>query len=322
MYRSIEERWPELPLNAWSDTYATLHLYTQIVGKIRLALAPMMNEWWQVALYMTSRGLTTSPIPYEDRTFQLDFDFFDHQLEVWTSLGEVRRVPLGGSVKSFYREVMSTLQALDIYVEIWPKAVELPRPVQLDQDTEHASYDRRYVGHLFRILSQVDMLLKEFRAGFTGKCSPVHFFWGSFDLCVTRFSGRPAPAREGADPITRLAYDQEVSSAGFWPGGVTQAGTIVDGPAFYAYMAPVPEGLDRARVRPDQAYFDSTLGEHLLMYDDVRRSGDPEQMIRSFLESTFGAGSSLAGWPDFSAPWEPRYRGAPERPPTEPQQQA
>jgi hypothetical protein len=307
MQRSAQERWPELPLNAWMDTYTTLHLYTQVVGKIRLALAPMTNHWWQVAMYVTSRGLTTSPIPYEDRTFQLDFDFFDHQLVIMTSGGDLRRIPLGGSVKSFYREVMSKLQALGIHVHIWPLAVELPTPIRLDQDTEHASYDRVYVERFFQVLSRADTCLKAFRAGFTGKCSPVHFFWGSFDLAVTRFSGRYAPPRPNADPITRLAYDAEVSSAGFWPGGVTQAGTIVNGPAFYSYMSPMPEGFDNARVRPDRAFFDRAVGEYLLMYEDVRLASDPEGEILDFCQSTYDAGASLAGWPDFSPEWEHRH---------------
>jgi hypothetical protein len=303
MQHQMNEGWPALPLDEWSDTYATLHMYTQIVGKVRMALTPTMNEWWNVALYVTSRGLTTSPIPYGNRTFQMDFDFHDHLLLMLTSTGDVRRIPLGSSVRGFYREVMSTLRALDIDVAIRPVPVEVPNPIPFEEDTLHAVYDPGAARRFWEVLTRVDMLFKQFRARFTGKCSPVHFFWGSFDLAVSRFSGRPTPVDPNTDPITRLAYDQEVSSLGFWPGGTAANGVAVDGACFYAYMVPRPTGLESARISPPAAFFHEALGEHMLMYDDVRASAEPERAVLDFARSTYDAGAQRARWPDFTASW-------------------
>jgi hypothetical protein len=284
--------WPELPFEAWKDTYATLHMWTQIVGKIRLALSPKINHWWEVPLYVTSIGLTTSPIPYDGGIFEIQFDFIHHQLLIRTSQGGERVMALAPrSVADFYREFMQCLESLDIRVRIWKMPVEISNPIPFDKDTEHASYDPEYANRFWRILVGADEIFKEFRSRFIGKSSPVHFFWGSFDLAVTRFSGRRAPAREGADPITREAYSHEVISAGFWPGG----GDIKGG-AFYAYAAPEPAGFREAQVGPARAFYDSRLHEFFLMYDDVRRASSPRAALLEFLQSTYDAGASLGNW--------------------------
>jgi len=287
-----ENSWPELPLEAWKDTYATLHMWTQIVGKVRLALAPHVNHWWQVPLYVNSCGLTSSAIPYVDRTFEVQFDFVEHRLVITVSDGQIKSVPLRPqSVAAFYAEFMAALRSLGIEARIWPMPVEIPEPIRFDRDEQHASYDRVYVERFWRILVLVDGVLKKFRSSFIGKHSPIHFFWGSFDLASTRFSGRRAPERSGADLITREAYSHEVISAGFWPGGGE-----VKGAAFYAYAAPEPNGFKAASVRPAKAFY-SPLGEFLLMYDDVRQSANPEQDLLEFLQSTYEAGANLGGWP-------------------------
>jgi hypothetical protein len=287
-----ENSWPELPLEVWKDTYATLHMWTQIVGKIRLALAPHVNHWWQVPLYVNSCGLTSSAIPYAGRTFEVQFDFVEHQLVITVSDGQINSMPLRPqSVAAFYAEFTAALRSLGIEVRIWPMPVEIPNPIRFDRDEQHASYDRLYVERFWRILVLVDGVLKKFRSGFIGKHSPIHFFWGSFDLASTRFSGRRAPERPGADPITREAYSHEVISAGFWPGGGE-----VKGAAFYAYAAPEPNGFKDASVRPAKAFY-SPLGEFLLMYDDVRQSANPEQDLLEFLQSTYEAGANLGTWP-------------------------
>ncbi len=287
-----ENSWPELPFESWKDTYATLHMWTQIVGKVRLALAPHVNHWWQVPLYVNSCGLTSSAIPYAERTFEVQFDFAEHQLTIMVSDGKTKSMPLRPqSVATFYAEFMSALRSLGIEIRIWPMPVEIPDPVRFDRDEQHASYDRIYVERFWKILVLVDGVLKKFRSGFIGKHSPVHFFWGSFDLASTRFSGRRAPERPGADPITREAYSHEVISAGFWPGGGE-----VKGAAFYAYAAPEPDGFKTAAVRPAKAFY-SPLGEFLLMYDDVRQSANPEQALLEFLQSTYEAGANLGAWP-------------------------
>jgi Family of unknown function (DUF5996) len=289
---SIKEVWPSLPYEGWKDTYATLHMWTQIVGKIRLALSPMVNHWWQVTLYVTPRGLTTSPIPYGIRTFEILFDFIDHRLIVQTNDGKTGYMGLQPqSVAAFYHELMTMLRSLGIEVTINTTPQEVPNPIKFDIDTVHASYDEEYANRFWRILVQTDGILKEFRGHFVGKCSPVHFFWGSFDLAVTRFSGRPALERSGADLITREAYSHECSSAGFWPGS---GGVLA--PAFYAYAAPEPSGLSQARVRPDGAYYDPHMREFFLMYDDVRRTPNPRATVLDFLQSTYEAGADLAGW--------------------------
>jgi len=284
--------WPELPLAAWQDTYATLHMWTQIVGKVRLALSPRVNHWWEVPLYVNARGLTTSAIPYRDGIFEVQFDFIDHQLDIQTSWGTSQTLPLKPqSVADFYAAFMSALRSLGIVVTIWPMPVEVPNPVRCDRDTQHASYDPEYVRRWWRILILSANIFEEFRAGFVGKNSPVHFFWGSFDLAVTRFSGRRAPERPGADSITREAYSHEVISAGFWPGG----GEIKSA-AFYTYATPEPPGLSGQKVKPAAAFYHPQLKEFLLMYDDVRRAASPRQALLDFLQSTYEAGANLAHW--------------------------
>jgi hypothetical protein len=287
-----EQAWPALPLAEWRNTYDTLHMWTQIVGKVRLALSPHVNHWWEVPLYVNARGLTTSPIPYEGEIFEIQFDFINHELEVATSWGGRRKLPLAPqTVADYYRAFMDTLNDLGINVEIWPMPVEVPDPIRFDQDRRHAAFDPAYAERLWRILLTVDSILKQFRARFIGKDSPVHFFWGSFDLAVTRFSGRRAPPRPGADAITREAYSHEVSSAGFWPGGGDVAG-----PAFYSYAVPEPPGFREARVRPPQARYHAKLNEFLLMYDDVRTSLSPAAALLDFLQSTYEAAADLGKW--------------------------
>jgi len=286
------ESWPALPLEAWKDTYATLHMWTQIVGKVRLALCPLVNHWWEVALYISARGLTTSPIPYSGGIFEVEFDFQRHVLTIQTSSGAGKTLELGPrSVADFYQEFMAALRALGIEVKIWPVPVEIPTPIPFEKDVEHTAYDREYVERFWRILTAADTVFKEFRSRFIGKDSPVHFFWGSFDLCVTRFSGRRAPERPGADGITREAYSHEVISAGFWPGGGD-----IKGAAFYAYAAPEPEGLAQSPIRPASAFYHSQMHEFFLMYDEVRQASSPRDSLLEFLQSTYEAGASLAKW--------------------------
>ena len=284
--------WPALPLAGWSATAATLHMWTQIAGKIRLALSPRVNHWWEVPLYVSARGLSTSVIPYGDRLFELEFDFHQHNLAIWDNSGATRYVPLyDRSVADFHRELMAVLHAMSIDVRIWPKPVEIPDPIPFAEDTVHASYDPGAVTRFHRILMTVHRLLTEFRGSFVGKVSPVHFFCGSFDLAVTRFSGRRAPERQGADAITREAYSHECSSAGFWPGG----GAVSDA-AFYSYTAPEPEGYAQYPVRPAGAFYHSELREFILMYDDVRSASSPPEALREFLQSTYEAGAALGNW--------------------------
>ena len=284
--------WPELPLASWSATASTLHMWTQIVGKIRLALSPHVNHYWQVPLYVSARGLSTSAIPYQNRLFEMEFDFLDHNLAIRESTGATKYVPLyARPVADFYREFMAVLRAISIDVKIWPKPVELPDAIPFPDDTLHASYDPAAVGKFHRILMSVDNVFKEFRGGFLGKASPVHFFWGSFDLAVTRFSGRRAPEREGADPVLRESYSHECSSAGFWPG----SGPVPDA-AFYSYTAPEPSGYSQYPVRPAAAFYHPEIKEFMLMYDEVRKASSPEGMLRDFLESTYEAGANLGHW--------------------------
>ena len=283
--------WPALPLAAWADTLATLHLYTQVVGKIRLATTPLVNHFWNVPLYVSARGLTTSAMPYEGRSFQMDFDFLDHQLIIRCSDGAEQRLALQPrSVAAFYHEVQRMLAGLGIQVKIWPVPVEIENPIPFAEDEQHASYDPAAAQRFWRALTLITPVLEQFRAGFIGKCSPVHFFWGSLDLAVTRFSGRRAPARPGADGITREAYSHEVISHGFWPGGNGQEA------AFYAYTAPAPAGFAEAPVQPAAAFYSAELGEFLLPYEAVRTAPDPTAALREFLDSTYAAGATLAGW--------------------------
>ena len=289
--------WPELPTAAWRETYATLHLWTQIVGKIRLARAPWLNHSWHVALYVTSRGLTTSPVPDGVGTFQIDFDFINHDLRISTSNGATRRLALAGhSVASFYTAVMTALADLGIHIAIDDMPNELPDPVRFSDDERHATYDPDAVRRFLQILVNADRVLKQFRTGFLGKASPVHFFWGSFDLAVTRFSGRRAPRHPGgvpnlSDDVACEAYSHEVSSAGFWPGS-----GAIDYPAFYSYAYPEPAGFRSTRVRPDAAFFNETLGEFILPYDTVRTAAEPDQALLEFLQSTYEAAADTAKW--------------------------
>jgi len=294
------DTWPALPLNEWQDTYATLHMWSQIIGKIRLAQTPLINHWWNVPLYVTPRGLTTSAIPYHDRSFEIDFDFIDHQLLFKCSDGAADSLPLvPRSVADFYHEVFRILHGLKIEVKIWPVPVEVPDPVPFEQDHKNASYDREYANRFWRILVQTERVFTEFRARFIGKVSQVNFYWGSFDLAVTRFSGRRAPEREGADPITREAYSHEVISHGFWPGvrttGPAQEGAI-NAPAFYSYAAPEPTGLGQATIRPAKAFYSQQLKEFILLYDDVRNATSPDDALLEFMQSTYDAGANLAKW--------------------------
>jgi len=289
--------WPDLPLAGWLDTCATLHLWTQIVGKIRLARTPWLNHSWHVTLYVTARGLSTSPIPDGTRIFEIEFDFIDHVLKISTSDGATRQFALAGhSVASFYRRVMEELASLGIKVVIDQMPNELPEPIRFSQDTQHAGYDSEAVGRFFRILSNADRVFKQFRTGFLGKASPVHFFWGSFDLAVTRFSGRSAPRHPGgvpnlSDAVACEAYSHEVSSAGFWPGG-----GAIDYPAFYSYAYPEPDGFRLAKVRPEGAFFSKDVGEFILPYDAVRTAKDPDAALLAFLQSTYEAAANAAKW--------------------------
>ena len=285
------ECWPALPSESWKETCATLHMWTQIVGKVRLCLTPLVNHWWNVPLYVTARGLTTSRIPYHERAFELWFDFIAHRLVLETSDGIVKSLPLGPrSVADFYQEFMALLRVAGIEVKIWNMPVEIPNPIPFDQDRIHASYDSAAVEKFWRILLSVDAVFTDFRARYIGKSSPVHFFWGSFDLAVTRFSGRRAPERAGADPITKEAYSHEVSSVGFWPG----SGEIKDA-AFYSYMSPEPQGFKEAEVRPEAAQYDK-IGEFLLMYEDLRKAASPTAALLDFCQSTYEAGANLGHW--------------------------
>jgi Family of unknown function (DUF5996) len=297
MIESRKTSWPELPLLSWRDTRATLQLWTQIAGKIRLTLSPWLNHSWHVTLYVTGRGLSTSPIPYGARNFEIEFDFIDHVLRTSVSDGATRRFALAGhSVASFYARLMADLAELGIHVTIDEMPNELPDPVRFPLDTAHASYDVDAVGRFFAILVNADRVFKQFRTGFLGKASPVHFFWGSFDLAVTRFSGRLAPRHPGGvpslpDDVAREAYSHEVSSAGFWPGS-----GAIDYPAFYSYAYPEPEGFRATRIKPDAAFFSEALGEFILPYDAVRAADDPDKALLDFLQSTYEAAANAAKW--------------------------
>ena len=289
--------WPQLPAAQWRDTCETLHLFTQIVGKIRLKRSPWLNHSWHVTLYVTARGLSTSPIPDGARTFQIDFDFIAHDLQISTSDGAQRQFALSGhSVASFYQAVMAALGELDIDVAIDEMPNEVPEPIKFSQDTRHASYDPEGVGRFLQILVSADRMFKQFRTGFIGKASPVHFFWGSFDLAVTRFSGRRAPRHPGGvpnlpDAVACEAYSHEESSAGFWPGS-----GAIDYPAFYSYAYPEPPGFRATKVRPDAAFFSEAVGEFILPYDAVRLAADPDSALLEFLQSTYEATANSAKW--------------------------
>jgi hypothetical protein len=289
---SNSEAWPALPYPEWKDTCATLHMWTQIVGKIRLHQGPHVNHWWEVPFYVSARGLTTSAIPYGSGIFEMEFDFLAHRLDIRTSSGESKSIALfTRTVAGFYRETIDVLASIGILVKIWPMPVEVPNPIRFDQDVTHARYDPVYARRFWRVLVTADAVFKEFRAGFIGKCSPVQFFWGSFDHAVTRFSGRRAPDRPGADKITRDAYSHEVISVGWWPGS-----DAFPNPAFYAYAAPEPAGLRDAQIRPSAARYDTALSEFILLYDDVRAAPDPKSALLDFCQSTYDAAANLAHW--------------------------
>lgn len=295
--RTAAEDWPALPLADWQETYATLHLWTQVVGKIRLALAPMLNHWWQATLYLSAQGLTTGPVPYGTRSVQIDFDFVRHRLRVDTSDARHAELALAPrSVAAFYAELTALLRALDVEVRIWTQPVEIADAIPFEQDLLHSAYDADAAQRCWRVLLQGERVLQRFRSGFLGKSSPVHFFWGSFDLALTRFSGRRAPPHPGgvpnlADWVTREAYSHEVSSCGFWPGG----GAMPE-PAFYAYAYPEPPGYREATVQPTEAFYHPELGEFVLPYEAVRQASDPDALLLAFCESTYAAAATLGAW--------------------------
>jgi hypothetical protein len=306
--------WPELPYLAWKDTCATLQLWVQIVGKIRLARTPWLNHSWHVPLYVTTRGLTTSPIPYDGRSFSIDFDFIEHALIISESGGAERRVALRPrTVADFYAAVMAALSELGLPVAIHPVPNEIADGIKFSDDSVHRAYDPGYAERFWRALVQVERVFSQFRTRFLGKCSPVHFFWGSFDLAVTRFSGRPAPLHRGVVPalpraVLQEAYSHEVSSAGFWPGG-----GAIDYAAFYSYAYPEPQGFRAARVKPSAAFYDKTLGEFLLPYDAVRTAADPDADLLAFLQTTYQAAADNAKWDRNSLDCEPGKPRVPRR---------
>ena len=285
-----DDLWPALSFEDWKATYATLHMWTQVVGKVALAQAPPLNHSWAIALQVTPRGLSTRTLPHGRRSFTIDLDFIDHVLAIRASDGAVRTLALAPrTVADFYRDVMDTLRDLALPVKIWPMPVEIPSPVRFDEDTVHTSYDRDAVARFWRIIVQIERVLSGARCQFVGKCSPVHFFWGAFDLAVTRFSGRPAPRRDGPQFMSE-AYSHEVISHGFWPGGPTMEA------AFYAYAVPQPMGLELARIQPDAAFYHKEMGEFILPYEAVRIAPDPDAAIRSFVDSTYQEAATLGGW--------------------------
>ncbi len=282
--------WPPLPLKDWQPTYDTVHMWTQIVGKVRMALAHPLNHWWHVALYVTSRGLTTSPVPCGWGTFEIEFDFLEHELLILTSDGTARELPLRAEpVAVFYERVTGALNELDIAVEINTKPQEVADTTPFEKDQRPREYDRDAMNRCWRIFASTADVLEEFRGRFVGKASPVHFFWGSFDLAHSRFSGRKAPPRKGV--ITGPGYSHEVISFGFWPGG-----SGLDAPAFYSYSAPAPEGLSAERIGPPPASWDTKLGEWILMYDEVRKAKQPRAALMEFFQTAYEAGAKRAGW--------------------------
>ena len=295
--RSESADWPDLAFADWSDTISTLHMWMQIVGKVRLSQTPWTNHSWHVPLYVTARGLSTSPIPYRGVTFEITFDFIDHQLIIQSTDGAQRLVPLvPRTVSDFYNAVFEELRELDLNISIYTTPSEIPNAIPFEADTEHHHYDPDYANRFWRAVVQIDRVFKEFRARFIGKCSPVHFFWGSFDLAVTRFSGREAPPHAGGVPnfpdwVAREAYSHEVSSAGFWPGGGG-----IDEAAFYSYAYPAPDGFAKAAVKPDGAFWSEQLGEFLLPYQEVQSASSPDDLLLDFLQSAYVAAAELGGW--------------------------
>jgi hypothetical protein len=297
MTQTSSQPWPALPYDAWRETCSTLHMWTQIVGKIKLELSPFLNEWWQVTLHQNSRGMTTGLIPWHGTTFQMDFDFIDHQLFINTSTGQVERIALEPrSVADFYHEILARLASIGIEVKINPMPTEVPDPVSCDVNHADCSYDAEYVNRWRRIQLQTELVMQHFRSPFVGKSSPIHFFWGSFDLNHTRFSGRKAPDMPGAPRFMQLAEDQENFSIGFWPGNPNYTGQTLGAPAFFAYIFPAPDGFAAATVKPAQAYYHAALGNFILRYDDVRHLPTPEDAILEFYQSVYEAAANLAGW--------------------------
>ena len=288
----VTPEWPALPLEAWKDTFATLHMWMQVVGKVDLALSPRINHWWESTFQVNSTGLTTAAIPYDAGIFEIQFDFIHHRLIIQTSQGTEKTLELRPrSVANFYEEFMSALQSLGIHVKIWTMPVEIPDPIAFEKDEQHAAYDPEYANRFWRILVLVDPVFNEFRGRFIGKSSPVHFFWGSCDLAVTRFSGRRAPERPEADAITREAYSHEVISAGFWPG----SGPVPE-PAFYCYTAPEPPGFAEGDPGRSGGFYHRELKEFVLRYQDVRQADSPRDALMEFLQSTYAAGAAAGGW--------------------------
>jgi hypothetical protein len=286
------ERWPDLPFSAWRETCETLHMWTQIVGKVRMVLTPPINHWWHVPLYVNARGLTTSAVPYHERSFEIQFDFIEHNLLIIINDGRNKTLPLiPRSVAEFYDEFMTSLQALDIQVEIDTLPAEVKNPIRCDVDHVHTAYDPEYANRFWRVLLQTQMVMQRFRSSFLGKSSPIHFFWGSFDLAYIRFSGRRAPERPDADHMTREAYSHEVISCGFWPGNAEAPEAV-----FYAYSVPEPLDFNRAVIHPTSAFYSSDLGEYLLHYQDVRQSANPEQDLLAFFHSTYETAATLGNW--------------------------
>lgn len=307
----MADEWPSLPYEEWKDTHATLHLYTQIVGKVKLMLMPWTNHSWHVALYLTARGLGTGPVPYGVRTLEIAFDFIDHVLRIQTDDGAVRLLPLHPQpVAGFYRDVLQALDELGLPVKIFPMPNEIPDAIPCDQDTTHASYDADYANRCWHAMLHAQRVLSRFRARFTGKCSPVHFFWGSFDLAVTRFSGRRAPPHPGGVPhlpnwVAREAYSHEVSSVGFWPGG-----PALPEPVFYSYAYPEPAGFATAAVRPQGAYYHAQLREFVLPYELVRNAQSPDDLLLDFCQSTYEAAADLGKWNRADLEYGPGEPGA------------
>ncbi len=288
----MDQAWPALPLSEWEDTCRTLHMWTQIVGKVRLAFTPHVNHWWEAPFYVSARGLTTSPIPYQGGVFEAAFDLLSHELRLDTSWGARLSLPLASKpVAQFYREFFELLESSGVRCRIRTLPCEVQTPIRFEEDFKHSKYERKWAERFFQVLVRVDSVFKEFRSEFIGKDSPVHFFWGSFDLAVTRFSGRKAPPRPFADKVTAEAYSHEVISAGWWPGG----GDITDA-AFYCYASPEPARFHDSDVKPAAAFYDTKLREFLLMYEDVRRSKDPRETLLQFLRTSYDAAASLAGW--------------------------
>lgn len=293
---SDAQRWPELPYDAWKDTCETLHLWTQVVGKVKLELSPFLNELWNVGFRLTARGMTTGLMPYRDSVFEVQFDFVDHNLAVLADDGRVKQVPLvPRSVADFYADFMAALRSLGVDIEITTHSVEMPEAIPLDTDREHASYDPLYVNRWWRILVSTEMVLKRYRSSYVGKSSPVLFYWGSFDLAEARYSGRPAPRIEGPR-FYQIAEDEENVACGFWPGNATAGGVNLGEPAFYSYTSPAPEGFAKASVEPSSASFNSALGEFVLPYHDARSTESPDEVILSFFRSAYEAGATLRGW--------------------------